>query len=592
MRPRSLPDAKVVAVDTETSGLHRDDGARVACVSVAWDGGSASFPFDQGIRDKLPTWQGDLFEDDDPNLDEREWSDLLVWLTHRRLVFHNAKFDLAMLRAGTRHWLGLDLMPQFYYDTMLASGVLEPREPRGLDAAAARAGLEGKAGLDAVKVFLKKHKLPPNRYDLAPWDVVEPYVTTDAELTIGLYQTQQQLITEGNVDRLREEFDLTRVLYGMEARGVEYDAEGSLAAAEELERRVARIRERMPFDPSINKAKAYFFGERGLVPDRRTEKKGLPVLDQEQVRKWKAEGVEWAAEYLEVAQAERAVSMWYRAYPEFMGTDGRLRTVYKQGSVKSGRMSVERVQLQALPKGDKIADGIPHVRDLVRAPEGKALWNLDLVQAELRVATKYADCKRMAELLEQGADIHGITTEEILGVSRDAPDWKLKRDIGKRLTFSAIFQIGPSHFQEILSKMTGIVLPLEECERYVHNWRRQYPEFERAYYRSLRKARRDHWVRLLYGSEYETKGWFARHDGWQTAWNRTVQGSLAEAFKKWLIQVERDHPGLMVLTVHDSVLLEAPVDEGQAIAESIAESGAELMRSLFDTDMPIEVSLW
>src|SRR5207342_2687834 len=101
----------------------------------------------------------------------------------------------------------------------------------------------------------------------------------------------------------------------------------------------------------------------------------------------------------------------------------------------------------------------------IRAPKNHELWSLDLQQAELRIASKYAGCRKMLEQLAQGADIHVDTTRRILGAKKTDPDWKLKRDIGKRLTFSSIFQIGPDYFQETLTRMSGIQLPLAECQR-------------------------------------------------------------------------------------------------------------------------------
>ena len=72
-----------VAVDTEASGLHVDDGARVSVVSAAWrmDDGelhSHAWPFDQGTNGK-PGRTGDLFEQD-INCSTGEWMLLVQWL--------------------------------------------------------------------------------------------------------------------------------------------------------------------------------------------------------------------------------------------------------------------------------------------------------------------------------------------------------------------------------------------------------------------------------------------------------------------------------------------------------------------------------
>ena len=596
--PADLPSEDVgpVALDTETSGLHPDDGARVACLALAWEGGSAAFPFDQGVRDKLPTVQLDLLEDGDPNLGPYEWEKMVVWLEGRDLVMHNGKFDLTMMRTGTRHWKGVELAHRLKWDTMLASGILEPKEPRGLDAAAKRAGVGGKQGLAAVKQWLKARKYKPTRYDLVPWSIIQEYVTVDAEMTLDLYLHQRQQWRPEYDREMELEMDLLGALYRMEARGVQYDAEESLRVAELLERKADEIESRMPFKCDVTSAKRYFFDELLLPPDRRTEK-GAPSLDEEQIRDWVKQGVEWAEEYSDVSRMRRAVSMWYQGYPDKLGADGRLRCTYRQGHVKSGRMSVERVQLQAMPKADKSVGDVPGVRDLLQAKDGHGLWSLDLSQAELRVAAKYSGCQTMLdELAGDSPDIHGRTCEQVLGVSRDDPQWKEKRDIAKRLTFGSIFQIGGQRFQATMSKLAGIHMPLDECQALVDGWRRMYPEFTTAYRKSERLAKSQGWVPLLPGTEQEVKSWFGPRDWPHTAWNRIVQGSLAQFFKMWMVAVDREFPGRMILTIHDSVLLELPLDEGDEVAARVAAQGTEIATDLFmrgvDLTMPVDTDRW
>lgn len=608
-----------VALDTETSGLHPDDGARVACVALTWPETpddpysldepvfkTLGLPFDQGVRDKLPTTQLDFdFSGGggrDPNLGGEEWRALLEWLRDKALVFHNAKFDLAMMRVGTRHWPGIDLVDNFTWDTMLAQRVLDPLERAALDATARRLDLGYKKGLDVLKDWLKRNKFPPNRYDLAPWSIVETYVTADTEMTARLYDHQRDRLQGESPDveaRITRELDVTVALYKMEERGIQYDDVASLEAADKLDGMADEIEKGMPFKCTPSEAHAYFYGTLKLDPAMRKKKiNGVHqmteayTLDEEQVRGWKKDGVPWAAEFSQVMKYRKAVSMWYRGYPEKIGMDGRLRTTFRQGHVKSGRMSVERVQLQAMPKTDKDIEGIPGVRRLISAKEGHGLWNLDLSQAELRVAAHYARCKLMQEMLAKGIDLHGETTKQVIGVEPDDPEWKIKRDIAKRLNFSGIFQVGPETFQATLSKLADIHLPIRECSDIVYGWRRMYPEFSAAYQKADRKVSTDGYVRLLPNTPYEIKSWFGERDYANTAWNRMVQGSLAEVFKIWLGEIEARWPGHMVLTIHDSVVNESPLDEGEQVAQEMADFGAELFSNLFGTTMKVDVDRW
>lgn len=590
-----LPDllpGSVVALDTETSGLHPDDGARVAAVSIAWRTGDRihadAFPFDQGVRDKLPVAQDSLFLTDDPNLGEAEWRELHRWLEDKRLVFHNAKFDLHMMRTGTRYWDGWELEGQYHWDTMVVQRVLDPAHPVGLDVTAKRLwGDTSKSDTGSqLAAALKRHKV--KRYDLVPWDDIRDYAANDAELTLRLYEDQQVRIDEGEVPAswVRLELDLTRVLYLLEARGMQYDFAGSVEAAGLLTERADMIAATLPFHPTPNGAKDWFYTKGGHIPAKTTEK-GNPQLDDEALAGLIRQSVPWAAEYQEVSKLRRAVSMWYQGYADALGPDGRLRTSYRQVRVVSGRMSVERVQLQAIPKYDKTFEGVPHIRELFGAAPGYALWNLDLSQAELRAAAHFANCTTMLEMLAGGADLHTITCEEVIGTSKGDPDFKRDRDIAKRLTFGGIFQIGAKTFQATLSKLAGIHLPLDECDRIVHGWRRRYPEFGTAYRRYERQVR-EHGYVLLYDGR---PSYFGPRDYPNTGWNRKVQGSLAEFLKYWLVELERRYPGIAVLTVHDSVVLELP-EEDQETAVEVAEWSGQFATEQLGCPMNVDVGPW
>lgn len=440
-------DAQTVALDCESSGLYPDDHARVSVVSAAWRDANGvivgwAAPFDQGVRDKLPNGQASLFEQDDPNLGEAEWTELLEWAsTRERLVFHNALYDVLMLGVGTRHRAGRDLLSRFHWDTMLASRVLDPLESASLDACATRAGLGGKVTKD-LKDALKRNPVGlRKRYDLIPWSDMEEYATADAELTLGLYYSQVATLElsdpEGKRAQAQREFDLMGVLLKLERRGLGYDVVRSLEAARILTDRGDALERTLPFVATPKGAKAYFFGTLGLTPDRVTEKRADPCLDEEQVRAWITRGdVPWATEYAALGKIRKAVSMHYVGFADKAGADGRLRCRYRQGIVKTGRMSVERIQLQAIPKRDKNIAGVPGVRELLLPRPGNELWGTDLSQAELRVAAQYAGCQKMLDALLSGADFHGMTAKTVLEADPADDDWSARRDVAKRGNFS------------------------------------------------------------------------------------------------------------------------------------------------------------
>ena len=603
---------QIVAVDTETT----------AVVSIAWQNAngqieSAAYPFDQGPRDK-PEATPTLFDGDDPNLDEGDWHTLMQWLSERQLIMHNAKFDLHMLRHGTRHWQGHELETNLNWDTMIAQSVLDPHESQALKTTATRLWGEDQADekriLDAA---LRNAKGPKYRYDLLPWETIEPYARKDAELTYRLWQHQQQRLDQGEYDyqqihqAIKREMALLAVLYRMERRGLGYDIQASLEIVNQLTTQRETLATTLPYTATVNAAKRWYFGDetnpgRYLAYSGRTPS-GAFSLDDEVLRKMVSDELPHAATWDQITRIDKAVSMWYRGYADLAGADGRLRTSYRQTKVKSGRMSVERVQLQAIPKTDKHVPGAPHVRSLFRSKPGTTLYNLDLSQAELRVAARYSGCTTMLDLLLQGADMHGYTCTQVLGTQPDDPNWKRDRDIAKRLTFGSIFMIGGRKFQSTLKTLANIELSEQRCTEIVDGWRRTYPEFGHTYRRLDKIAERYGWVWLLPDptrggpqkpGPSSRRSYFEKTDWTHTAWSRTVQGSLAEFNKIWLHKTEQwlhelDAPEALVLNVHDSVVLELPDNtKGEAIANEIAKRGGELATHIFKIGMHIDISPW
>ncbi len=605
MLPRDLPDVDVVAWDVEASGLFPDSGATVACVAVAWYEGddlrSAAWPWDQGERDKFAVTQLDLFESGraDPNLGQAEWDELMGWLATRKLlVAHNALYDTIMTAAGTRHFAGRNLVRVPCYCTMLAARELDPTFSAGLDASSRRAGLPGKKGLDAIldwnranarrlRPSYPKNAVTPllKRYDLAPWSVAEPYVTVDAELTIQLFRHQVHRLAADPATsaRAKREFKLMKVLTLLEQRGIGYDGRSSSDAATLLDGRADALAAKLPFVCTGNGMKAYFCGTLGLQTDRLTEK-GAPSLDAEQMLKWATEGVEYAREAAMVSKIRRTVSMHYRGYPDKLGADGRLRTRFKQATVKSGRLACERVQLQALPKEDKTVDGVPHIKKLILPKAGYGLYNLDLAQAELRVAAHLAGCHTMLEAVARGDDLHGQVCHDVMRIPYDAPDWKFKRDIAKRANFGGIVGVGPPTFQATLSKLAGIHLPMSECARIVYGWRKKYPEFmtlKEKLGELVEKREREEgvgYIVILKGTELERRSYFGARDQPHTAWSRAMQCSTATAFMQMMVEIEDRWPGYLILTVHDSLLLEIPLDvAGGAVGDEYDEGSSGII---------------
>lgn len=684
--PEKLPGVRV-AVDTETSGLRVDEGARISTVSIGWIDWdrkwekivtthqwasgiqtyrdeilvpgeppaavvSFAWPFDQGVTGtgKLEDrGQGALWADAE-NLPLSEWESLLNWLwmvgSHSELSMHHKKFDCHQFEAGVRRWpgLGLNFDELVTWDTQngndLLFGWLPTTSLKGKGSASEH--LWGEAESDEKKVisdYLKKHKLPKGRWDLMPWEVIARYADQDARLTARLDHYQMKKIIELSMDpkpgwldgkdgrmtigeAAQRRHELTSMLYRMERRGLPFHVDGARAAAKEVQFRARRRAELLPFRPAtLATAKHYWFGS-GTVkgveghgyPPISTTPTGAPSLTADDVTKLEKAGLPGAVHWRDFMKLSRADSMWYTGYADKAGPDGRLRTSVRQNGTRSGRFSVEGIQLQAIPHDYRLSnfdilEGIKTPRQLIgdAVPKGWQLWELDLANAEARVAALFAQCVYMLELISQGKDLHGETAIQLFNVAKEDEEWGEKRSVAKRANFSLIFGVGWETLQEAVESQTGIHMSDHETQVLVTKWRKLYPEYGKAIDEAMEvvgKRQKSHREPGGYITTFNgERRWFTKTEDTHKAFNQRVQSSLGQFAIEWWMEADRYvskqlteeelEVGGIVLTIHDSTVLLLPEDRAAGIVAEVQAIGVRLWEQIFP-GVPggVDAKLW
>lgn len=652
-----------VVFDCETSGLAPDDGATVAAVGVAYrlkdDRDTIwhhAFAFDQGNAESkgftihyfppleegkkltkaqraMPKYaypgapmgdpEGRWDWQTDYNLSVSEWVVLCRWLQQAGKAVgisnQNLKFDLAHFRNGTRFSEGVELEKYARWDTMLASPIVWPYAgTTALKPVAARIWGDDEVAEAAVvqeclKEVSKRYGLRPSdkRYDLQPWEINGPYAAQDAVLTLRLQELQQLMLSDGYGlhSQVKKAVDLMRVLRRMERRGLgPLDIETSTKIADELDERIALLKDKLPFEPHTGpRAAKYFFDELHERPWKVNEERrqvsydtGKPKVVKQGdcsavvAKRMAANGVPAAAEWAEITELRIANQMFYRNYANLAGEDNMLRASFNQAFVRSGRLSASRVQLHGMPKKlDLHMDGQPVLepRKLILTPPGKVRMNLDLSQAELRLGALFCGCTLMGEALARGEDLHAITAERVLNAHQTDPNWKLMRDAGKQGNFSCIYGVGPTKFQTILWERAQIEWTLQQAKGFVYSWRDTYHEFQTAYHYWLDYAERKKNVPMFDGSV----SWMTQpRDFSNSAWNRRVQGGLAIFVRDWLIMIEKRTAryDALELSVHDSACLLLPEDCAEEICAELAATTEELWISTFGIPGRADVSRW
>ena len=119
----------------------------------------------------------------------------------------------------------------------------------------------------------------------------------------------------------------------------------------------------------------------------------------------------------------------------------------------------------------------------------------------------------------------------------------------------------------------------------MRDWRRLFPEYGVTNDWFTAFANHNGYVRLINGRP----NWFNAWDDRTKAWSWYVQSSLAELMKQWMIETEAAFPGVMLLTIHDSLVLETN-DEGLVIA--VQQMGEGLGSAMFDVPMIVDLKQW
>jgi len=575
-----------------------------------------------------------------PNLGPDQWKALCDWLTQNDIAAHNLMFEVIM--AGHGPWpdtSGVDLIEKGVWCTFLGNSILDPGELKGLKETAERLFGEAPKEQDALKEHLKARGVPATRYDLADWSVIKPYLLEDVRKGIRLARLQY-LRFRGGEARMTKMHEYLRHLdcfVRQERRGVPYNATESLRWADKIDAVVTELEKELPFRTTNPGAVQFFFSSDvlengthclGLEPIKmtdpsKTSPEGNPSLDAEVLEQLDQRDVPHARKFYRLRQLKDANGRYYRGYAEFLGPDGRLRTRFRQLGTATLRASCERTNMMAIPHdhrmlaaGAQILAEAPSPRALIEAPEGFELWHMDLMQAELRVATQFARCERMWETIAENRDPHGETAIGLgLAKGPSDPGWyKARSVIGKRSNFSLIFGIGHTSFRKDLRKTSGLDLEKPDhicvngkrgCNRkncqvkkLIEDWHELYPEFRPAIDVHMKSAEYDH--RILIREDYWryfTKLEVLYHD-FHKAFNNKVQGNIGLFTKAWMCEADdllmsRGIPsdaGLL-LQIHDALLVMLPTGM-RSLAEECADIARDMWKDWFEIPGGVDVEPW
>ena len=584
---KKLNDAKLIAFDTETTGLDAQQAQLVGLSFAVKPGEAAYIPLTHsymGVPEQL---------DRDTVL--RALKPLLEDPSKAKVGQH-AKYDMNILAncaIGGDQACGI-MVQGVAYDTMLESYVLDSTGSRhDMDSLALKyLGHTTTSFQDIAGKGVKQLT-----FDQISLEQAGPYAAEDADVTLRLHHVLHEklaAIPSLNSVLTDIEMPLVPVLARIERQGALVDANLLGIQSVELGDKLVAL-EREAFAIAGEEFNLSSPKQLGVIL---YEKLGLPIISKT------AKGQPSTAEAVLAELAEQdfplpKVLMQYRSMSKLKSTytdrlpeqinprTGRIHTSYHQAVTATGRLSSSDPNLQNIPI--RTAEG-RRIRQAFVAPKGYKLLAADYSQIELRIMAHLAKDEGLLHAFRNNLDVHSATAAEVFGV--DLADVTTdQRRSAKAINFGLIY--GMSAFG--LAKQIGV--DRKQSQAYIDRYFARYPGVLDYMERTRTQAAEQGYVETIFGRrlylpEINAKNPALRKGAERTAINAPMQGTAADIIKKAMVSVDNwlSASGLdarVILQVHDELVLEVRED----LVDQVRDEVRAHMSDAAKLDVPLVVEV-
>jgi DNA polymerase-1 len=494
-------------------------------------------------------------------------------------VCQNGKFDISVLKS-----IGIEVS-NFYFDTMLASYIIDPDQKHGMDELA-----EKYLNYKPIPLsdLIGSKKDPTKLYDVEV-DVLSDYAAEDADITFRLYEILDKKLKENNLTKVAYdvEFPLAPVLQAMEYEGIRIDESalnnfsGDLQIM--LDDYTKNIFALAGEEFNINSPKqlqVILFDKMGLSTGRKT-KTGFST-DARSLENLKGEH-EIIDIILNYRQAAKLKSTYADALPKLVNTKtGRIHTNYNQTIASTGRLSSLDPNLQNIPIRTEMGREIR--KAFVPRDKNYVILSADYSQIELRIMASICKDEGLMKAFKKGDDIHRSTAALVFMVDPKDVTTDMRRK-AKEVNFGILYGIGPfglktrlgitqSHAKEIIetyfNTFSGVKSFMNDSVEFAK---------EKGYAETILGRRR-------YLKNINSNNRVVRQFEERVAINMPIQGTAADMIKLAMIKIhnelkKRKAKTKMLLQVHDELVFDAHKDE--------VEELQPLIKKLMENALPLNV---
>jgi DNA polymerase-1 len=403
---------------------------------------------------------------------------------------------------------------------------------------------------------------------------------------------REQLEARGSSELFSEiEVPLIVILARMEHAGIGLDTEFLARFRIDLNERIAElqiaIHAHAGREFNINSTlqlRSVLFDELGLPVSKKTPK-GAPSTDASVLEKLASQH-EIVADLLKFRELDKLRSTYVDSLLSLVDDDGRVRGRFNQTGAATGRLSMERPNLQNIPARTKEGQAI---RQAFIAEPGSVFLLADYSQIELRILAHLSLDPGLIDAFLNDIDIHAATAARVNDVRLEDVTDAMRRT-SKMINFGLLYGM------EAYGLAQRLDISRAEAQTHVDTYFEQFPDV-RAYMSGIVDQARDTGYtttilgRRRYLPELNSSRTRDRQMGERMALNAPIQGSAADIIKKAMIDLDGElsvagHSARMLLQIHDELVLEVPEDELDAVRDLTVRT----MQGVTQLHVPLKVS--
>lgn len=498
-------------------------------------------------------------------------------------VCQNGKFDVSVLRSVNIE------VENFFFDTMLASYVIDPDQKHGMDDLS-----EKYLGYRPIPLseLIGNKKDPSKIYDVEI-EKLSDYAAEDADITFQLYEVLSKELKKENLEKVAYEieFPLAPVLEAMEFEGVKIDVDSLKSFGDELQLLIEEFTRQIYLaageEFNINSTKqlqTILFNKLNLSTGRKT-KTGFST-DARSLENLRGEH-EIIEMILSYRQAAKLKSTYADALPNLINPKtGRVHTEFNQTVASTGRLSSVNPNLQNIPIRTEMGKEIR--KAFVPRDKNHVLLSADYSQIELRIMASICSDEGLIKAFNAGEDIHRSTAALVFMVDpKDVtPDMRRK---AKEVNFGILYGIGPFGLK------TRLGVTQQHAKEIIETYFNTFKRVKHFMDNSVSKAREKGYAETLSGRRrflrnINSSNRVVRQFEERVAINMPIQGTAADMIKIAMLNIHNEmikkkFKSKMVLQVHDELLFDAHKDE----VEELRLIVKELMANALPLKVPVVV---